>query len=223
MKKIKGFNEFVNEANSIDTLHNITEGYRVEYISGSDNEKHTSGIYATKKEAEDKHWELTKIKDVKSIEVVKVGKLEENDNVNEAKTLDREDMMAWFKSKGRDFVKTSEEFNDEEDGIWLSRADNDKHIDQRSRSARFKGGVLHTFRKQTADRGWEITFYDNETVMVWPNHNANESNVDNSEHIASETVYHDKDFLGMQAQAVNMTREQWIAHYGTPTIGSGIE
>jgi hypothetical protein len=39
----------------------------------------------------------------------------------------------------------------------------------------------------------------------------------------SETVYHEYDFLGMQAQAANMTREEWIAHYGTPDIGIGIE
>ena len=41
--------------------------------------------------------------------------------------------------------------------------------------------------------------------------------------LESETVYHQYDFLGMQAQAANMTREEWIAHYGTPDIGSGIE
>jgi hypothetical protein len=31
----------------------------------------------------------------------------------------------------------------------------------------------------------------------------------------SEVVYSEYDFLGMQAQAANMTREEWIAHYGT--------
>ena len=36
-------------------------------------------------------------------------------------------------------------------------------------------------------------------------------------------VLHQYDFLGMQAQAANMTREEWIAHYGTPEIGSGID
>lgn len=39
----------------------------------------------------------------------------------------------------------------------------------------------------------------------------------------SEVVLHDNDFLGMQAQMANMTREEWIAHYGTATIGSGID
>ena len=41
--------------------------------------------------------------------------------------------------------------------------------------------------------------------------------------LESETVLHQYDFLGMQAQAANMTREEWIAHYGTPEIGSGID
>lgn len=39
----------------------------------------------------------------------------------------------------------------------------------------------------------------------------------------SETIMHEYDFLGMQAQAANMTREEWIAHYGSPEIGSGVE
>ncbi len=39
----------------------------------------------------------------------------------------------------------------------------------------------------------------------------------------SETVHHSNDFLGMQANMANMTREEWIAHYGTATIGSGID
>jgi hypothetical protein len=91
--------------------------------------------------------------------------------VNEAKTLDRDAMMSWFKSKGRDFVKTSEDFNGEKSGIWLSKADNDKQIDQSSSSSKFDNGVLKSFRKLTADKGWEITFYDAETIMVWPNSN----------------------------------------------------
>lgn len=33
---------------------------------------------------------------------------------------------------------------------------------------------------------------------------------------STETVYHENDFLGMQARVANMTREEWIAHYGTP-------
>ena len=41
--------------------------------------------------------------------------------------------------------------------------------------------------------------------------------------LEAETIYHMYDFLGMQAQAANMTREEWIAHYGTSEIGSGID
>lgn len=37
------------------------------------------------------------------------------------------------------------------------------------------------------------------------------------------TPLHAYDFLGMQAQAANMSREEWIAHYGSPEIGSGID
>jgi hypothetical protein len=31
------------------------------------------------------------------------------------------------------------------------------------------------------------------------------------------------DFLQMQADQVGMSREEWIAHYGSPDIGSGID
>lgn len=31
------------------------------------------------------------------------------------------------------------------------------------------------------------------------------------------------DFLQMQADMAGMTREEWIAHYGTAGIGSGID
>lgn len=40
---------------------------------------------------------------------------------------------------------------------------------------------------------------------------------------ATATALHEYDFLGMQAQAANMSREEWIAHYGTPEIGCGID
>jgi len=41
--------------------------------------------------------------------------------------------------------------------------------------------------------------------------------------IESETIENGYDFLGMQAKAANMTREEWIAHYATSDIGSGID
>ena len=31
------------------------------------------------------------------------------------------------------------------------------------------------------------------------------------------------DFLDMQAKAAGMSREEWIAHYGSPEIGSGVD
>jgi hypothetical protein len=39
----------------------------------------------------------------------------------------------------------------------------------------------------------------------------------------SAKIFHDNDFLGMKAKEANMTREEWIARYGTSTIGSGID
>jgi len=102
--------------------------------------------------------------------------------VNEAKTLDRDAMMSWFKSKGRDFVKTSKEFSkdNKDTGIWLSKSDDDKHFDYYSRGAKYNNGILKTFKKQAADRGWDITYYDPSTIMVWPsaNESVNEGSTD---------------------------------------------
>lgn len=35
--------------------------------------------------------------------------------------------------------------------------------------------------------------------------------------------YNEYDFIGQQAALHGMTREEWVAHYATPTIGSGID
>lgn len=35
---------------------------------------------------------------------------------------------------------------------------------------------------------------------------------------AREEVYHEYDFTGMQAQKLGMTREEYVAHYASPTI-----
>jgi hypothetical protein len=39
----------------------------------------------------------------------------------------------------------------------------------------------------------------------------------------TETIYNEYDFVGMQAQKLGMTREEFTAHYATATIGSGID
>jgi DNA-binding ferritin-like protein len=35
--------------------------------------------------------------------------------------------------------------------------------------------------------------------------------------------FNEYDFVGMQAAKHGMSREEWVAHYATPTIGSGID
>jgi len=57
----------------------INENYRVEYLT-KEGEKFKSGVYKTKKEAEDKHWKLAKDNKLKSIRVVKVKEVNENKN-----------------------------------------------------------------------------------------------------------------------------------------------
>jgi len=163
MKYLKLFEQFVNEA--IELVH----------VYDTDGSMHGTGeLVKTKGKKSLVRWDGSREEWFPS-ELVKLVE----SNVNEAKKLDRDTMMSWFKSKGRDFVKTSDEFNGEESGIWLSREDDDKHIDHTSTSSKFDNSVLKSFRKQAADRGWEITFHDRSTIMVWPDSNeaANEAAV----------------------------------------------
>ncbi len=91
------------------------------------------------------------------------------------RNLNIEEMMQFIKNKGRDFVKTTEDFYKgcdygERDGIWLAKGDDDKHFDYYnfSGSVRFKFGVLKTFEAQLKKRGWYVHFLDAETIHIYP-------------------------------------------------------
>ena len=113
--------------------------------------------------------ESTKMKNILSLN--EFASYNEN-SVNEAKTLDRDQMMAWFKTKGRTFVKTGEEYSKNNDdligSIWLSRDDDDKKFDYYSNSSGFEHGVQKSFKKQISDRGWKVSFYDPSTIFIKP-------------------------------------------------------
>jgi len=76
MKNIKNIQNFFSNPLNEETSK---DGYRVEYTT-KDGEKLKSGVYKTKKEADDKHWKLAKDNKLKSINVVKVkGKTQEGE------------------------------------------------------------------------------------------------------------------------------------------------
>jgi hypothetical protein len=84
------------------------------------------------------------------------------------------------------------------------------------------GGVF-AFHTELKTKYKSEKWHDKFGVMIRQLPETLEAIEDNSKVLESEAVYHENDFLGMQAQAANMSREEWIAHYGSPEIGSGID
>ena len=98
----------------------------------------------------------------------------ESSVVTEAKTLDRDTMMVWV-DKHLKTVRTSEEFDGTQGGIWVSGEDADMYKGMpiydyyNEGSRKYNLGVLVTWEKELNKRGWYSEWYDAGTVMIWPN------------------------------------------------------
>jgi len=94
--------------------------------------------------------------------------------VNEAKSIDRDEMMVWLEQY-LDFVSQSEEFNGSPGGIWISGENGDEYkgkriydyysMDHKNRIF----GVDKRWEKELNKRGWYSEWHDAGTVMIWPN------------------------------------------------------
>ena len=94
--------------------------------------------------------------------------------VNEAKDATREEIMNLMETKYKiRFVRTSEEFDGEKDGIWIA-GDNgeelsgNKIFDYYSKSAKYKNGVLKNVVDAIEKKGWWFSWNDPGTMMIWP-------------------------------------------------------
>jgi len=93
--------------------------------------------------------------------------------VTEAKTLDRDEMMDWLEGH-LSFVRTSEEFDGAQGGIWTTGENGDEYkgnviydyysMDHKNRIF----GVDKKWDKELNKRGWYSEWYDAGTVMIWP-------------------------------------------------------
>ena len=83
--------------------------------------------------------------------------------------LDREEMMLWLSQQGGcHVVGTTEEFDGEEDGIWIAADSTPKLFQYYSQGKPgFEAGVEKKLHTQTGQRGWYFQFNDPGTVMVW--------------------------------------------------------
>ena len=94
--------------------------------------------------------------------------------LNEAKSVDRDEMMKWIK-KSMDFVGTSEDFNGSQGGIHVSGENYDDEFKGQQiydyYSEDYKNrefGVLNSWEKELNKRGWYSEWYDAGTVCIWP-------------------------------------------------------
>ena len=93
--------------------------------------------------------------------------------VNEAKVIDRDEMIKWIQQYMR-LVKTTEEFDGSTGGIWVSGENMDlfkgKRIyDYYNETRAYDLGVLSSWEKELDKRGWYSEWYDAGTVMIWQN------------------------------------------------------
>ena len=94
--------------------------------------------------------------------------------VNEAKKLDRDEMMDWL-DQTLSFTRTSEEFDGAKGGIWTSGENGEEwkgkviyaYYSEDYKNRTF--GVLNSWEKELNKRGWYSEWYDAGTVMIWPN------------------------------------------------------
>jgi hypothetical protein len=92
--------------------------------------------------------------------------------VNEKK-LDRDDMIKWIE-KYMDFVRTTEEFNGSQGGIWVSGENGDEYkgrviYDYYSEDYKNRTfGVDNKWEKELNKRGWYSEWHDAGTSMIWP-------------------------------------------------------
>ena len=91
--------------------------------------------------------------------------------VNE-KYVERKDMMK-FVEKYMDFVRTSEEFNGSQGGIWVSGENMDEFkgqviYDYYAEGRGYELGVNVKWEKELNKRGWYSEWYDAGTVQIWP-------------------------------------------------------
>ena len=93
--------------------------------------------------------------------------------INEAKSINRDEMMNWI-GKYMEFVGTSEEFNGSEGGIHVSGEDGAEYkgneiysyYSEDYKNREF--GVWNKWEKELNKRGWYSEWYDAGTVCIWP-------------------------------------------------------
>jgi hypothetical protein len=96
--------------------------------------------------------------------------------IAEAKILTRDEMMQVMRNKyGLSFIKTTEEFDGEEGGIWLGGSEGllmpnakDDMFNYYHGGSKYPHGIHKDLAKFLDKCGWYGQFYDPGTIMLWP-------------------------------------------------------
>jgi hypothetical protein len=187
MKKVKLFEEFINEGFVNKTAKNILNALDKngqlfpDYIQKEALTVIEDALKKSKGENIAKQIRLN-LEDIgilanmlspTDVESLIMNNLHES-IVNEAKELSREDLMDLLEMKYKiKTVRESEDFNGQTEGIWLA-ADNEEELsgnkifDYYNRSAKYTNGVLKQFRTAIEKTGWWFEWNDPGTIMIWP-------------------------------------------------------
>lgn len=93
--------------------------------------------------------------------------------INEAKGLDRDQMIIWLEDH-LNFIKTTEEFDGSKGGIWTTGEGDQMYKGKRifdyytTDHKKYEFGVYKPFAKEMEKRGWYAEWYDAGTMMIWP-------------------------------------------------------
>lgn len=102
--------------------------------------------------------------------------LQESKQLNEAKTLTREELMDLLENKYKiKTVRTSEEFDGQTEGIWVA-GDNEEELSgnrifyyYNNSTSKYANGILKQVKTAVEKKGWWFEWQDPGTIIIWPN------------------------------------------------------
>lgn len=179
MKKIKLFEEFLNESSTWENLckksKNMFGESNIDSLDGRSMEKIIDTREAdklAKKIFGEFGFATLNLEEMKEL-INKYPKLVKESLINEAVDFSREDLMDLLEMKYKiKTVRESEDFNGQTEGIWVA-ADNEEELsgnrifDYYNRSSKYANGVLKTFRTAIEKKGWWFEWNDPGTIMLW--------------------------------------------------------
>ena len=180
MKKVKLFEQFLNESSTWENLCKKSKAMFGEWVIDVLTEEDMAKIInmeeanklAIKRYGEFgfKTLDLDEMREL----ITRYPKLVKESVVNEAKEFTREELMDLIETKYKiKTVRTSEEFNGQTEGIWMA-GDNGEELsgnsifDYYNGSAKYANGVLKPFRATIEKCGWWLEWNDPGTIMAWP-------------------------------------------------------